>query len=171
MNPDITYAHMDAPIGAVWVASTNKGICAVGLGSEQPETMLDRLARCCEFESIRQDPQPLESALVQLCEYFSRIRREFDLPLDIVYGTPFQKSVWQAVVGIPYGVTATYGEIARNVEQPHAARAVGAALGANLLPIIIPCHRVIGVRDKLTGYNAGIEIKASLLRLEGVLLS
>jgi O-6-methylguanine DNA methyltransferase len=79
--------------------------------------------------------------------------------------------VWEETASIPYGATTTYGEIAHHLGQPYAARAVGAALGANLLPILIPCHRVIGSRNGLLGYSAGVEKKAALLRLEGILLS
>jgi methylated-DNA-[protein]-cysteine S-methyltransferase len=168
---DIVYAHIDSPVGPVWAAATDAGVCAVGLGSDQPQVFLERLARCVAVELPREDPKALALALTQLREYFSRIRREFDLPLDIVYGTSFQRAVWKETTGVPYGMTATYGEIARRVGQPQAARAVGAALGANLLPILIPCHRVIGARDRLIGYSAGVETKAALLRLEGVLLS
>jgi methylated-DNA-[protein]-cysteine S-methyltransferase len=102
-----------------------------------------------------------------LREYFSRIRREFDLPLD-AHGTAFQEAVWAEVARIPYGVTATYGQIAQRIERPGATRAVGAAVGANPLPILIPCHRVIGAGGSLTGYGGGLEIKAALLRLEGI---
>jgi O-6-methylguanine DNA methyltransferase len=168
---DIVYAHIDSPVGPVWAAATDAGVCAVGLGVGQPEAFLERLARCVDAEPPREDPEALASALTQLREYFSRIRRAFDLSLDIVYGTSFQRVVWKETAAIPYGTTATYGEIARHVGQPQAARAVGAALGANLLPILIPCHRVIGARNGLIGYNAGVETKAALLRLEGVLLS
>jgi O-6-methylguanine DNA methyltransferase len=168
---DIVYAHIDSPVGPVWVAATDAGVCAVALGTDQPEAFLERLARYVDVEIPREDTEALTSTLAQLREYFSRIRREFDLPLDIVYGTSFQRAVWKEVAGIPYGTTATYGEIARRVGQPQAARAVGAALGANLLPILIPCHRVIGARNGLIGYSAGVETKAALLRLEGVLLS
>ena len=143
----------------------------MGLGTDQPKAFLERLARYVDAEPPRKDSEALASTLTQLREYFSRIRHEFDLPLDIVYGTLFQRAVWKEIAGIPYGTTTTYGEIARRVGQPQAARAVGAALGANLLPILIPCHRVIGARDRLVGYSAGVEIKAALLRLEGVLLS
>jgi O-6-methylguanine DNA methyltransferase len=171
MSADIAYAHTDSPIGPVWVATTDVGICAVGLGVDQSGAFLDRLARYIDIESPHEGPEALASALAQFREYFSRIRRGFDLSLDIVYGTPFQRAVWNEVASIPYGTTATYGEIARRVGQPQAARAVGAALGANLLPILIPCHRVIGAQDKLVGYGAGVEVKAALLQLEGVLLS
>jgi len=168
---DIFYAHVDSPVGPVWVAATDAGICAVGLGAGQPENLFERLARSVDAETPREDPEALAPALTQLREYFSRIRRAFDLPLDMVYGTSFQRIVWREVASIPYGTTATYGEIAHRIGQPQAARAVGAALGANLLPILIPCHRIIGARDRLVGYSAGVEVKAALLRLEGVLLS
>jgi O-6-methylguanine DNA methyltransferase len=168
---DVIYAHIDSPVGPVWAAATDAGVCAVGMGAGQPEALLERLACCVDVESPREDPEALAFALTQLREYFSRIRHAFDLPLDIVYGTSFQRAVWKETAGLPYGMTATYGEIARRIGKPQAARAVGAALGANLLPILIPCHRVIGARAKLVGYSAGVETKAALLRLEGVLLS
>lgn len=168
---DIVYAHIDSPVGPVWAAATGAGVCAVGIGADRPEALLERLSRYIDAEFSREDSEVLTSTLTQLREYFSRIRHEFDLSLDIVYGTSFQRAVWKEITGIPYGTVATYGEIARRVEHPQAARAVGAALGANLLPILIPCHRVIGARDRLVGYSAGVETKAALLRLEGVLLS
>lgn len=167
----VVYAHISSPVGPVWATATDAGICALGLGDGQPETLFDRLSRSVDLEPPREDPEALAPALTQLREYFSRIRHEFALPLDIVYGTSFQRAVWKETAGIPYGTTTTYGELARRLGQPYAARAVGAALGANLLPILIPCHRVIGARDRLVGYSAGVETKAALLRLEGVLLS
>jgi O-6-methylguanine DNA methyltransferase len=170
MSANIVYAEIDSPVGAVWVAKTGTGICAVGLGEEQPEAFFDLLSRYVDKEPPRKDKKALAPALSQLREYFSRVRREFDLELDID-GTPFQTAVWDQTASIPYGATATYGEIAHRLKHPHAARAVGAALGANLLPILIPCHRVIGAGDKLVGYSAGVDIKAALLHLEGVLLS
>ncbi len=117
----------------------------------------------------REDTEALAPALTQLREYFACTRHEFDLPLDL-RGTPFQRAVWEQIARIPYGTTTTYGQIARGVGRPKAARAVGGANGANPLPIIIPCHRVVGARGALTGYGAGLTIKASLLQLEGALL-
>jgi methylated-DNA-[protein]-cysteine S-methyltransferase len=166
---DIVYACMDSPVGPVWVAKTDAGVCAVGLGADRPAVFFDRLSRYVDAGPPCEDPDALALALTQLREYFSRIRREFDLLLDIVYGTPFQRAVWNEIASIPYGTTATYGEIAHRLGRPNAARAVGAALGANLLPILVPCHRIIGARDRLVGYSAGVERKAALLRLEGVL--
>jgi len=166
----VAYARMDSIVGTVWVAGTAAGICTVGLGAGQPAAFFARLARYVDPEPPCEDTEILSPALAQLGAYFARTRRAFDLPLDI-RGTNFQRVVWDKVLAIPYGATATYGEIARRIGHPHAARAVGAALGANLLPILIPCHRVLGTGDKLVGYGAGIEIKAALLLLEGVLLS
>lgn len=168
MNTGIACAWMDSPIGPMWVATTRTGICTVGLGAGQPDAFFARLARHISPEPPREDPEALAPALTQLCEYFSSTRHEFDLPLD-VRGTAFQRAVWAKVAGIPYGTTTTYGEIAQRIGRAGAARAVGAAVGANPLPILIPCHRVIGARGSLTGYGGGLEVKATLLRLEGAL--
>jgi O-6-methylguanine DNA methyltransferase len=168
MNTDIAYGRTDSPVGPVWVAATGMGICTVGLGAGQPEDLLAWLSRHIGSETPREDREPLAPALTQLREYFSRIRRQFDLPLD-ARGTAFQKAVWAEVARIPYGATTTYGEIAQRIGRPRAARAVGAAVGANPVPILIPCHRVIGAGGSLTGFGGGLEIKAALLRLEGAL--
>ena len=140
----------------------------MGLGDGQPEALFGWLSRHMGPEPPRNDPEALAPVQTQLREYFSRIRHEFDLPLD-VRGTTFQKAVWAQVIRIPYGATATYGEVAQRIGRPRAARAVGAAVGANPLPILIPCHRVVGAGGSLTGYGGGLEIKAALLRLEGAL--
>lgn len=168
MNTKLVYARMDSLVGPVWVAATRTGICAVELGTGQPDAFFAWLARHISPEPPHKDPAALALALTQLHEYFSRTRREFDLPLD-VRGTPFQRAVWAKVASIPYGTTTTYGEIAQRIGRPRAARAVGAANGANPLPILIPCHRVIGAGGSLTGYSGGLEAKAALLRLEGAL--
>ncbi len=169
MNTGFAYAWTDSPVGPVWVATTKTGICAVELGAGQPEGLFTWLSKRIDPAPPREDPEALAPALTQLREYFSGTRHEFDLPLD-VRGTPFQRTVWDQVARIPYGTTTTYGEIARRIERPKAARAVGGANGANPLPIIIPCHRVIGARGALTGYGAGLAVKATLLQLEHALL-
>lgn len=104
----------------------------------------------------------------QLVEYFEGRRRLFDLPY-VLHGSDFQKDVWNAVARVPYGSTASYGEIAHIVGRPEASRAVGAANGANPIPIIIPCHRIIGASGALTGYGGGLPLKRRLLALEGSL--
>lgn len=110
-----------------------------------------------------------EAVIEQLEAYFAGNLKCFDLPLE-PEGTAFQQQVWQALLDIPYGTTTSYGELARRINRPAASRAVGAANGSNPIPIIIPCHRVIGVNGTLTGYGGGLEIKRRLLELEGDLL-
>lgn len=115
-----------------------------------------------------QDASPLlDAAEAQLREYFAGARRTFDLPLA-PHGTAFQQRVWTALRAIPYGETRTYGELAAAINSPNASRAVGMANHRNPIPIIIPCHRVIGANGTLTGYAGGLEIKRRLLALEGI---
>lgn len=115
-----------------------------------------------------QDASPLLDATeAQLREYFAGARRTFDLPLA-PHGTAFQRRVWAALRTIPYGETRTYGELAAAIGSPNASRAVGMANHRNPIPIIIPCHRVIGANGTLTGYAGGLEIKRRLLALEGI---
>lgn len=107
-----------------------------------------------------------EAVIEQLEAYFAGELKEFNVTLE-PEGTPFQQQVWQALTKIPYGTTTSYGELARGINRPAASRAVGAANGSNPIPIIIPCHRVIGSNGTLTGYGGGLEIKRRLLELEG----
>ena len=107
----------------------------------------------------------IDLAIAQLDEYFAGKRFCFDLPLAL-HGTAFQEKVWQAVSEIPYGETASYADIAAAIERPRAVRAVGAANGANPIPLIIPCHRIIGKSGNLVGYGGGLELKRCLLDLE-----
>ncbi|HEX5420506.1 MAG TPA: methylated-DNA--[protein]-cysteine S-methyltransferase [Gammaproteobacteria bacterium] len=109
--------------------------------------------------------RPFREVMRQLEAYFARELRVFDVPLQ-PEGTAFQKKVWHALTSIPYGETVSYGEIARRIRQPTASRAVGAANGRNPLPIIVPCHRVIGADGSLTGFGGGLPIKQRLLALE-----
>jgi methylated-DNA-[protein]-cysteine S-methyltransferase len=113
-------------------------------------------------------PDPECPVTRQLTEYLNRERRRFDLS-PIMAGTQFQLRVWRALTGIPYGETVTYGELAARIGNPRAVRAVGTACGRNRIPIVIPCHRVIGASGRLTGYAGGLEIKRALLKLEGTL--
>jgi len=159
------YTTMDSPVGLLYLATTEVGLCCVGLGDE--EGFRAWLGHHVGLEP-RRDPRPLADAVTQLREYFSRIRRRFDLPLDL-RGTEFQRAVWKEVAAVPYGTTVSYGEIARRLGRgPMGARAVGAAVGANPVPIVIPCHRVVGADGSLVGYGGGLPTKAALLRLEGI---
>ena len=114
------------------------------------------------------DNEVLQAAQQQLGEYFAGRRRVFDLPLAPV-GTQFQRAVWQALADIPYGGTISYAQVAQRLGNPHGTRAVGAANGRNPLPIVLPCHRVIGADGGLTGFGGGLPTKEFLLRLEGAL--
>lgn len=111
----------------------------------------------------------LRQACDQLNDYFVGQRKRFELPLDLGTGTPFQNSVWQALLGIEFGSTCTYGSVCDQIDKPTARRAVGAAIGRNPISIIVPCHRVIGADGSLTGYAGGLQRKTALLKLEGVL--
>lgn len=124
-------------------------------------------------KAARPEPGWIESAtgvvaqaMTQLREYFAGKRKDFDLPVA-VEGTAFQRSVWRALQEIPYGATISYGELARRVGNPKASRAAGSANGANRIPIVIPCHRVIAAGGKLGGFGGGLPIKEALLELEG----
>lgn len=166
MVEKIVYARLESQIGTVWVASTLEGLCKISLGSEPSGAFLSWLSKRFGPAEPREESDLMAFALSQLREYFSGARQTFDLPLD-VRGTTFQKAVWSQVMRIPYGATVTYGDIAQLVGKPRASRAVGGAVGANPLPIVIPCHRVIGAGGALTGFGSGLDIKEMLLRLEG----
>ena len=112
-----------------------------------------------------EDARPFEAAIAQLAEYFAGGRQDFDLPLA-PEGTSFQRTVWQALTRIPYGETTSYSTLAQRIGKPQASRAVGLANGANPLPIVVPCHRVIGADGSLTGFGGGLDIKRKLLALE-----
>jgi methylated-DNA-[protein]-cysteine S-methyltransferase len=148
---------MDSPIGVLLLSGNEAGLRTVTF----PEKSLP----------ARPDPDWQEDAAVfrepirQLRAYFAGKLEQFDLPLT-PNGTEFQRTVWNALCDIPYGVTISYGELARRIGNPKASRAVGLANGSNPIPIIIPCHRVIGSNGKLTGYGGGLHIKEKLLALE-----
>ena len=139
------------------VSATVSGILAIEFDPASPSLAVPNDANPLLVEAAR-----------QLRAWFSGILREFDLPLD-PHGTPFQQRVWREVAEIPYGRTRSYQQIAAAIGSPRAVRAVGAANGANPLPIIIPCHRVIGANGNLTGYGGGLALKRRLLEMEGSL--
>jgi methylated-DNA-[protein]-cysteine S-methyltransferase len=154
------YKLIDSPIGKLKLVASDKGL--VGILWEK-----DRLGRVRLSDLTENNQHPLlVKAEEQLSEYFQGKRRHFNVPLDM-RGTPFQKQVWEALLAIPFGETRSYGQLARQLGNPRATRAVGAANGRNPVAIIAPCHRVIGSSGKLTGFAGGIEAKAHLLSLEG----
>jgi len=113
-------------------------------------------------------PEALSAAVVQLEEYFAGTRRVFDLPLDLDAATDFQRDVYAELVRVPFGRVTTYGELAETVSRSELARAVGQAVGANPIPILIPCHRVVAAEGRLGGFSGGLAVKAALLRIENV---
>ncbi len=151
------YAYLDSPIGRLLIAGDDAGIRTIGLPEGKP-------ARHAHPDWI-EDPAPFRGAIRQLQAYFEGALTAFDLPLAPAF-TPFQAKVLAELCKVPYGATVSYGELARRVGKPKAARAVGMANGRNPIPIVIPCHRVIGTNGDLTGYGGGLETKRRLLALE-----
>jgi len=149
---------MQAPIGELLIAATEKGLCRLQLDGALPAPAKD--------EVWVESRERLRNYLEQLQKYFQGELREFRCEFDL-HGTPFQKRCWEALQRIPYGATCSYAELARVVGLPRASRAVGQANHRNPVAIIIPCHRVIGADGSLTGYGGGLEMKRKLLRLEG----
>ena len=149
-------AKVDSPIGDILIAGDDDGITMLGRISE-PE-LGDGWVRVNRYAAIKEAAQQLDA-------YWAGELLDFDLPLA-PKGTPFQHKVWSALRTIPYGTTATYGEIARKIGSPTASRAVGAANGRNPIAIVVPCHRVIGANGTLTGYAGGLDMKRRLLAHE-----
>jgi len=163
------WTHLDTPVGRLLLTTDGAALTGVWFerhrdgGDDRPSAA----ARAAERDD---DHRVLVAARTQLGEYFARERRVFDLPLAAA-GTAFQQRVWTALLDIPYGVTASYGDIARRLGLPlTASRAVGLANGSNPVSIVVPCHRVIGADGSLTGYGGGLDRKRYLLDLERNLL-
>lgn len=155
----MNYQFLDTSIGTLRLVSQNNMITKVEFEGRH-QIKADDVLHC---DSI------LQEAAKQLEEYFSGQREHFDLRLS-PGGTEFQQQVWASLRAIPYGELRSYGDIARSIKRPKAVRAVGAANGRNPIPIIVPCHRVIGSNGALTGFAGGLEMKEQLLNLEGSLL-
>lgn len=163
-QPEMTYYYktMQSPIGLLTLVASDRGLAAI-LWDDEDSGDFKHL-RLGPLDKNETHPALLEAER-QLNDYFSGKLRSFSLELDFV-GTEFQKKVWAALLTIPFGQTRSYAEIARQIGKPQAVRAVGAANGKNPIPIIAPCHRVIGSNGKLTGFAGGLETKAFLLELE-----
>jgi methylated-DNA-[protein]-cysteine S-methyltransferase len=165
---DVAYDLVDTPIGKLLIAATERGFCRIAYDAE-PEQELESLARAFGVRVLR-SAQPIDPARRQLDEYFEGRRHGFELPLDIALLADFNRRVLRELARVPYGEVVTYGELAARAARPRAARAVGTVMNRNPLPIVLPCHRVIGANGKLVGYGGGLERKETLLRLEGALL-
>lgn len=158
---EVRYQHIDSPVGRLLLASGEDGLRLIEFEEPWHPAAMDDAWQ-------EGDDEVLAATRRQLAEYFAGRRREFDLPLA-PHGTAFQMQCWRALALIPYGQTWSYGQMARHLGQPTATRAVGAANGRNPLPIVLPCHRVIGSDGSLTGFGGGLPVKKHLLMLEGAL--
>ena len=158
-STNLYFDHLDSPVGRLHLLAEDEGLRRICFPREKHPRPEDGLGTHA--------PARLAFAKRQLDEYFAGKRRSFDLPLRPV-GTPFQLQVWKMLEAIPFGVTWSYAELAQRIGKPSAMRAVGGANGRNPLPIVVPCHRVIGANGSLTGFGGGVDIKAKLLALEGI---
>ncbi len=153
----IYHTFMSSPLGNILLTADDHGLTGINFqnGTEAKKPPRGSVESAAPFEEAER----------QIGAYFRGALKRFNLPLS-PSGTPFQRSVWNALCDIPYGETISYGELAKRIGKPTACRAVGAANGRNPLPIVVPCHRVIGSDGRLTGYNGGIHLKEYLLKLE-----
>jgi methylated-DNA-[protein]-cysteine S-methyltransferase len=171
VEADVSYRVLDTPVGAVVGAVTPRGI--VRLAYEDfnggVDAILDDLARRVSPRVLHQ-PARLDPVARELDEYFSGERTTFDLPIDWSLVSDFGRRVLEATAAIPFGRVETYGSVAAQAGNAKASRAAGRALGANPIPIVVPCHRVVGTSGRLTGYTGGLHRKIALLEVEGVRL-
>lgn len=156
----VYYRYLDTPIGAILIAGDDEAVSRIGFTTGK---------QVCQPESNWvNEPAPLRRATEQLEQYFAGERRQFDLKLAM-RGTAFQMRAWQVLLTIPYGEAWSYGQLAEALGSPGAARAVGRANATNPLPLVVPCHRVIGADGTLTGFGGGLSAKQWLLHFEGAL--
>ncbi len=168
---NLYYTTMDSPLGPLWLGATDKGLCALRFLVDPVEVQTARVLEELDLDQAIHDPQDmlLIDTADQLDLYFRHELTDFDLPFDLI-GTPFRVAVWEEMLKIAYGHLVTYGDIAKALGDPNKSRACGGAIGANPIPIIVPCHRVVGGNGALTGFSApgGIKLKTKILRLEGL---
>jgi methylated-DNA-[protein]-cysteine S-methyltransferase len=166
---DVAYDVLDdTPVGSLLVGVSDRGLCRVHF-DPVPEEELEQLARQFGPRVLR-SPRALDTVRRELDEYFTGKRHAFDLALDLRAAPEFHQRVLAELARVEYGTTTTYGALAAQVGAPKAARAVGTVMNRNPVPIVLPCHRVVGASGSLTGYGGGLERKEWLLRLEGAFL-
>jgi methylated-DNA-[protein]-cysteine S-methyltransferase len=162
---DVAYELSDTPLGTLLLAKTERGVCRIEYDPE-PDRGVERLARTFGRRVLR-TPGALDDARRQLDEYFEGRRRLFELELDLgLATTPFSRRVLKELARVPYGEVTTYGTLAVRAGKPRAARAVGTVMNRNPIPIVLPCHRIVGASGSLVGYGGGLERKQTLLHLE-----
>lgn len=165
---DVAYMSADSPVGTLLLAATDQGLVRVGLPNQDADALLVDLAERVS-PRVLEAPKRLDDARRELDAYFEGKLRDFDLPLDWRLSSGFRQKVLHQIDTIPYGETRSYMDMASGAGHPKAVRAVGSACGSNPIPIVVPCHRVLRTGGALGGYGGGVEMKRTLLRLEGSL--
>ena len=165
---DASYDVIDSELGPLLAAVTDRGLARISFDPD-PERELDALARLAGPRVLRA-PRALDATRRELDDYFAGKRTAFDLQLDLRGLSGFTLRVLDELAQVPYGQTATYGELAERAGNPRASRAVGMVMNRNRIPIVLPCHRIVGSSGQLVGYGGGLERKETLLRLEGAIL-
>ena len=165
---DAGYDVVDSPIGPLLVAATDRGLLLISFDPDV-ENHLEQLSRLAGSRVLRA-PRQVDGVRRELDEYFEGRRHAFGLALDLRGVTPFTERVLRELARVPFGETATYAQLASRAGSPKAARAVGMTMNRNPVPIVLPCHRIVGADGSLVGYAGGLERKVALLTLEGVLL-
>ena len=163
---DVAVGTVGSPVGELFVAVTPKGLACVGFDDQDREALEDRFAEDLSPRVVA-SARATDDVRRQLDEYFGGARRRFEVGIDHRLMSPFVRKVMAQTAKVPFGEVSTYGAVAKGIHHPEAARAVGAALGQNPIPIVLPCHRIIGASGNLTGYAGGLHRKEFLLRLEG----
>jgi methylated-DNA-[protein]-cysteine S-methyltransferase len=166
---DVGFDLLDSPLGSLLVAATPRGLCRISYDAE-PEAEVERLARAYGVRVLRA-PRAVDEARRELDDYFDGRRQAFDLTVDLTAAPEFTRDVLGELARVPFGEVTTYGALAARVGRPRAARAVGTVMHRNPIPIVLPCHRVVGSGGSLVGYAGGIERKQALLRHEGATLA
>jgi len=162
----INIQYYKTKYGELIIGSYENKLCMLDWKYRKMRKSIDnRVAKNLNATFVNQDSKVIQNTITQLDEYFNLKRKEFDIPL-LMLGTPFQQSVWRALIKVPYGTTSTYLQLSKDIKNEKAVRAVANANGANAISIIIPCHRIIGTNGELTGYAGGLNIKKKLLDLE-----
>ncbi|MEO4054994.1 methylated-DNA--[protein]-cysteine S-methyltransferase [Solibacillus sp. CAU 1738] len=149
------------------LATTDEGLCFTGALNKDESELLEWAKKCFKGSEVIEDAEKVAPYVQMFNEYFAGERTQFDLPI-YYRGTAFQERIWQVLQDIPYGETCSYSDIAQRIGNPKAVRAVGGAIGANPVMIVVPCHRVIGKNGSLTGFRGGLELKKLLLTIEGI---
>ncbi|MEA3344968.1 MAG: methylated-DNA--[protein]-cysteine S-methyltransferase [Chloroflexota bacterium] len=168
MSEELLCSSLSSPVGPLMIAVSAEGVCRVAFGGDVTSFTAELVAR--GDSPVTEASEPPVQIAIQFADYFAGKRKRFTLSLDYRFTTSFQRLVFKALLEVERGRVVSYGELARRIGRPRAARGVGSALAHNPLPILVPCHRVIHKDGTLAGYSAGVRVKEYLLTLEGVML-